>query len=465
MPTDEDRPMRIAQFTDLHLRRHVPGPGPRPRVRTSETAALLVEALTDARRRGAEVVALTGDLVDVPAYLRQSERDEPSDATLWREVRADYGWLVATLDRSGMPWMALPGRADSRRILCDELGPRPLVADVHGVRLIAFWDRVHDLGPQRVGVERRRFDAALEDPDTTPQVHLQHYPITPASAWGGYFEAPELRRRLAGCDRVKLVLSGHDHAGAPPVYDGAALFSVTPAFAEAPHSYRLFDVARDGAVTWEQIDMTTSRPRTPAVFLDRDGCINTLPAYRSGPEAMELLTGAANGIRRLRASGYRIVVITNQACVGLGYATPGVLAEVHDRMGALLAAEGAAVDAIYASYEAGPGAIDERFTTSELRKPLPTMLLQAASELHLDLSASFMIGDRESDVEAGRAAGVQPLLVRTGHGRDVELSWIGDSAQGGCPVVDDLAQAAEMIMAGQLDTDIRPPRPVAESLR
>lgn len=431
--------MRIAHITDLHLRHHVPGTARTPRRRSRAIPEVFAAAVADARSRGAGLIAVTGDLVDIPDYLFDWER--VGDEAVWDAVRADYRLIGEILDSSGLPWIVLPGNHDSPKVMGQVYGDRARIVDHGGVRFVSFWDREEiDHAPQRILTERRRFEAAVTDPDPTPQVHLQHFVITPELNDGyphTYVEGAQLREAMS--PSVVLALSGHYHPGADPTQHGATLFSVTPALCEAPHPYRLFDVSAAGEVDWEEVRLGLEP--APAVFLDRDGCINTLPNYHSGPEAMELLPGAASGIRRLRAAGYRIVVVTNQTCVGLGNVTAAVMDEVHDRMAFLLARDGAEVDAVHASTEAGDRAISDAHRDLGTHKPAPTMLLRAAAELNLDLTRSFMVGDRATDVAAGHAAGVTPVLVRTGDGRQAE-------AEVDCAVVDDLAAVAEWILNG-----------------
>jgi len=441
--------MRIAHITDTHVRRSLPGSSARPERRSREAADLLVTALADARQRGAELVAVTGDLVDVPSYLWDRHRDSSADRELWAAVREDYRWFRRTLDESGLPWIVLPGVHDDEAILVEEFGVQPRVVEHAGVQFVSFWDHeVDGQAPQRTLAERRRFLAALKDPDPAPQVHLQYYVVTPAIAESGhpltYLEGEQLTRGIVESGRPVLSLSGHHHPGTEPEQHGNALLAVTPGLIAAPHPYRLYDieVGSDGTsnFSWEQVDLLPDPQPVPAVFLDRDGVINTLHTYHSGPEAMELLPGAAPAIRLLRKAGYRIVVITNQTCVGIGWVTVGNLAEVHDRMALLLAREGAYVDAIHASYDAGEAGIAEQFRRDDTRKPHPAMLLRAASELSLDLSRSYMVGDRLSDVEAGLAAGATPILVRSGLGSAAE-------SPDHVAVVDDVAEAARLIVS------------------
>jgi histidinol-phosphate phosphatase family protein len=150
-------------------------------------------------------------------------------------------------------------------------------------------------------------------------------------------------------------------------------------------------------------------PKKRAVFLDRDGVIVCEVAYLRRPEQLRLLKGSAAGIAALRRAGFKVMMASNQSGVSRGYVSLATLHKIHARLKRLLAAEGAKLDAIYFC----PHHPDDR---CRCRKPLPGML-QAASRKHgLDLSRSFMIGDRTSDLMAGKNAGARAILVRTGIG-------------------------------------------------
>ncbi|RIK67412.1 MAG: D,D-heptose 1,7-bisphosphate phosphatase [Planctomycetota bacterium] len=151
----------------------------------------------------------------------------------------------------------------------------------------------------------------------------------------------------------------------------------------------------------------------PAVFLDRDNTLIADPGYISDPADVRLLPGAAEAVRRIRAAGYRAVVVTNQSGVARGRITEAQLEAVHLRLRALLRGERAELDAIYVCpYLDGPEAVVAAYRRdSDLRKPRPGMLLLAARELGLDLPHSWMIGDSPRDVEAGRAAGCRTILI------------------------------------------------------
>ena len=153
-----------------------------------------------------------------------------------------------------------------------------------------------------------------------------------------------------------------------------------------------------------------------AVFLDRDGTINVEREYLADAEEFELIPGASLAIRRLKDAGFLLVVVTNQSGIGRGYYDEAALERIHARMQEELGAEGGRIDACYFCPHHPHHGIGPYRQACACRKPLPGLLLQAAADLGIDLSASFMVGDKLSDVEAGLKAGCTPLLVMTGYG-------------------------------------------------
>lgn len=170
------------------------------------------------------------------------------------------------------------------------------------------------------------------------------------------------------------------------------------------------------------------------VVLDRDGTINVERHYLSDPDQVELLPGAAAGLRRLRDLGALLVVVTNQSGIGRGYFDEARLAAIHDRLAALLAAEGVTLDAFYHC----PHVPDD---DCDCRKPEPGMIRQAAADWAFDPAAAFVVGDKPCDIDLGRAVGATTLLVRTGYGAGHEQA--GDTNPH--HVVNDLVHAADVI--------------------
>ncbi len=148
-----------------------------------------------------------------------------------------------------------------------------------------------------------------------------------------------------------------------------------------------------------------------AVFLDRDGTLIHDPGYLNHPDQVQLLDGAADALRELQAMSYKTVVVSNQSGVARGIVTEEMLGKIHERLAELLAAKGASLDKVYYCPDHPDGVIDQYRKDSDWRKPKPGMLLAAAQEMNIDLTRSWMIGDNERDIEAGRSAGCRTILI------------------------------------------------------
>jgi D-glycero-D-manno-heptose 1,7-bisphosphate phosphatase len=156
------------------------------------------------------------------------------------------------------------------------------------------------------------------------------------------------------------------------------------------------------------------KPRAKAVFVDRDGVLIRDADYLSSVAGLRVLKGAPEALKLLRAAGFKIVVVTNQSGVARGYFTLADVRKIHAELKRRLARSGARWDALYVS----PHGPESRHPW---RKPRPGMLLAASRRLRLDLTGSYMIGDKTSDIECARRAGCAGVLVRTGKGgRDGE---------------------------------------------
>jgi D-glycero-D-manno-heptose 1,7-bisphosphate phosphatase len=174
-----------------------------------------------------------------------------------------------------------------------------------------------------------------------------------------------------------------------------------------------------------------------AAFVDRDGVINRELGHVHRDEDFELLPGAVDGLRRLQAAGYALVVVTNQAGIAKGLYDEERFNALSRHMTALLAREGVRLDGIYYCPHHPRGTVDSYRLDCDCRKPRPGMLLRAAAELNLALSDSVLIGDKRSDIDAGRAAGVgRCVLVRSGHEASTEDEATADAC------LTDLAAAA-----------------------
>jgi D-glycero-D-manno-heptose 1,7-bisphosphate phosphatase len=179
-------------------------------------------------------------------------------------------------------------------------------------------------------------------------------------------------------------------------------------------------------------------PFNKAIFLDRDGTINVEKNYLIDPADLVLLPGVGEALRRGQEAGYLLIVVTNQSGVARGYFTATAVEELHDHLQSELHPYGVQIDAFYLCPhhpEHGTGPCD-------CRKGEPGMLLQAAREHHIDLAASWMIGDKSSDIEAGNKAGCRSILVRTGYGAQQ-----GQGLPPATLTVESLAAAVELILS------------------
>jgi D-glycero-D-manno-heptose 1,7-bisphosphate phosphatase len=191
----------------------------------------------------------------------------------------------------------------------------------------------------------------------------------------------------------------------------------------------------------------TSASGRPAVFLDRDGTINEQMGYINHLSRFVLLPGAAAGIRRLNGLGIPVLVVTNQSGLARGYFPPELLTAVHAKMVTELASAGARVDGIYVCPHHPEAKREEYRVNCDCRKPKTGLFTRAAAEHGIDLAASFVVGDRWSDLKAAAACGATSILVLTGYGRG-DLEYIGPTqAIQPNQVVEDLAVAAEWIVA------------------
>lgn len=163
-----------------------------------------------------------------------------------------------------------------------------------------------------------------------------------------------------------------------------------------------------------------------AIFLDRDGTINRYVGFLRDIDQFELLPDVAEAIKKINVSGYLCIVVTNQPVIARGEVTILELDEIHNKMETLLGLEGAYIDALYYCphhpHKGYKDEIPELKCDCDCRKPKPGMLLKAAEDFNIDLSQSWMIGDGENDVKAGRNAGCRTCLIGEGQfGQDVTV--------------------------------------------
>jgi len=152
-----------------------------------------------------------------------------------------------------------------------------------------------------------------------------------------------------------------------------------------------------------------------AIFLDRDGTINKYVGFLRNVDEFELIEGVADAIKKINQSGYLCIVVTNQPVIARGEVSYEELETIHQKMETLLGFEGTYIDGLYYCphhpHKGYVGEVPELKITCECRKPKPGMLLQAAKDFNIDLSESYMVGDGENDILAGKAAGCKTVLV------------------------------------------------------
>lgn len=173
------------------------------------------------------------------------------------------------------------------------------------------------------------------------------------------------------------------------------------------------------------------RNKQRAIFLDRDGTINIYKGFLRNIHDFELIQGIGDAIQRINEQGYLAIVVTNQPVIARGELSKEELEEIHNRMETELGREGAYLDGIYVcphhpdkGYE---GEVAELKFDCACRKPKPGMLLRAAKDFNINLEESWMVGDSESDIKAGRAAGCRTALVGgEDYGQDVTVVSVAD---------------------------------------
>lgn len=200
---------------------------------------------------------------------------------------------------------------------------------------------------------------------------------------------------------------------------------------------RLLDGTSDQFV--EEQDRTVHLKRKPpkmqpAIFLDRDGTINLEIGYLSEPEKFELLPNVLTGLKKMQDLGYRLVIVTNQAGIGLGYFTKEDFYRVNKKMLTEVSRSGITIDKIYFCPHS-------KAESCPCRKPEIGLILRAKEELNLDLANSFFIGDSDIDIQAGARAGMKTILIQSELAPDPASMEITPDF-----IARDLLEAAEVIL-------------------
>jgi len=178
-------------------------------------------------------------------------------------------------------------------------------------------------------------------------------------------------------------------------------------------------VAAGGLLAFTAVGALSRTSGRPAAFLDRDGVLNEgMPDPGSGllesplePKDVRLLPGVGAAARALADAGYALVCVSNQPAAAKGRISVQELLAVHERVVELLAREGVRLDAWRLCLHHPEGVVEELSGRCDCRKPAPGMLLDAAGALHVDRDSSWMLGDTDTDVAAGQAAGCRVVLI------------------------------------------------------
>lgn len=189
-------------------------------------------------------------------------------------------------------------------------------------------------------------------------------------------------------------------------------------------------VSRDFAIG--RVKEKNLQKKQKAIFIDRDGTINKYVGFLRNIDDFELLPGVVEAVRQINNSEYLAIVVTNQPVIARGEVTSEELDEIHNKMETLLGAEGVYLDAIYYCphhpHKGYANEITELKIDCECRKPKPGMLIKAAKELNIDLGKSWIIGDSENDIQAGKQAGCKTVLIGTdNYGQDMTEGSLFDS--------------------------------------
>jgi D-glycero-D-manno-heptose 1,7-bisphosphate phosphatase len=176
--------------------------------------------------------------------------------------------------------------------------------------------------------------------------------------------------------------------------------------------------------------------KRPTVFIDRDGTINEQMGYINHLSRFVILSGVVEGIRLLNSHGYPVVVVSNQSGVARCYFPIDLVHEIHDYMRDYFKKNGASVDGIFFCPHHPGGSVSVYAVQCNCRKPKTGLIEKACSSLDIDLSRSYVVGDRCDDIELAERAGMKGILVKTGYGlgeidhvlpfRDVKPAHIAD---------------------------------------
>lgn len=266
------------------------------------------------------------------------------------------------------------------------------------------------------------YDSDLVDMDSEGRIIAFHHKPHPEGVWynnmvnaGAYVLSAELFQYL---QKGKKADFGRDIF--PVILDKVRMFGyhTSEYLKDMGTPERLEKVRED--LESGRIRRSNYEIKQAAVFLDRDGVLNTERSYISRPEELEVFDFVPKAVRKLNQAGYLSVVVTNQSAIARNLCTEDDIREIHKKLGTILGNEGAWLDAVYyCPHHPDKGFPEEnpRYKIDcDCRKPKTGMFLKAIRKFNIDPALSYMIGDSERDIQAGINAGCITIGVRTGYG-------------------------------------------------
>jgi hypothetical protein len=246
---------RLLHFTDMHLRINQPGTATDPLRLSRSMPAALDRLAKRIKKFSPDVLIMSGDLLDVPdEVIAGGTPDDHSHEEWVEKAKADFQLIRDWFETTDVPYVVVPGNHDHEGAFAGVFGPPPKPRDIAGLRFFCFWDELaNDKQPLRTDARKALFEEAMTDPEhDCPQVHVQHYMIDPPTVGKGkryeYKTADQMKVALKNSGRVRALLSGHYHPGSRVTTEGV-IHSLPPAFCEAPHAFRIYDLADDGTIT------------------------------------------------------------------------------------------------------------------------------------------------------------------------------------------------------------------------
>lgn len=240
--------MKIAHISDLHLRHHLPGTATIPERLSREIPDRLGEAIEKIQAETPDLLVVSGDLLDYPLA-------DLNDAETLAQGEKDLRLIDDLLQKVDCPISLVHGNHDHSVLVRSIFGYLPRERTCVDHRVICFYDGEDiDNVPRRLGGDRRRFEDALADEESPPQIHVQHYVVWPQIDEDypyNYRDAVSLCDQIIRSGQVRLVLSGHYHPGIPLFQEANTYFATVPAFAEKPHPFWIYEVDEDGITCQE----------------------------------------------------------------------------------------------------------------------------------------------------------------------------------------------------------------------